>query len=46
MFPCWQRTRCDFGHDCMQMIGVNDVVAALHRQLELDGKPWKRNRQP
>jgi ADP-heptose:LPS heptosyltransferase len=36
---CWQRTRCDFGHECMQMIGVEPVAAAVRRQLERYGSP-------
>ena len=29
--PCWQRARCDFGHECMTKIGVQDVMAAITR---------------
>lgn len=31
--PCWQRTRCDFHHECMQLISVDEVVSAANRQL-------------
>lgn len=37
--PCWQRTRCDYGHECLQIIGVDDVVAAVRRQLGREGTP-------
>jgi ADP-heptose:LPS heptosyltransferase len=35
--PCWQRTRCDYGHECMRIIGVDEVVAAVRRQLDREG---------
>ena len=48
--PCWQRARCDFGHECMRIIGVDDVVAAIQRQLTLEGTPcpwmWCSSRHP
>jgi hypothetical protein len=31
--PCWQRNKCDYGRECMQIIGVEEVVAAVRRQL-------------
>jgi hypothetical protein len=37
--PCWQRTRCDFGHECMQMIEPGLVAEALHRQIEREDLP-------
>jgi len=42
--PCWQRTRCDYGHECMQMISVEDVVAAVRRQLGRRGTPLEVER--
>jgi ADP-heptose:LPS heptosyltransferase len=36
---CWQRTRCDFGHECMRMITVKEVVSAVRRQLGQFGVP-------
>jgi len=35
--PCWQRNRCDYGHECMQIIEPGEVVAAVRRQLEREG---------
>ena len=37
--PCWQRNRCDYGHECMTMIEPDAVLAAVHRQLERTGAP-------
>ena len=37
--PCWQRTRCDFGRECMQIIEPELVAAAIRRQLQLEGMP-------
>ena len=37
--PCWQRNKCDYGRECMRMIGVDEVVAAVLRQLERGGTP-------
>jgi len=37
--PCWQRTRCDFGHECMRMIEPAEVAAAIRRQLAREGPP-------
>jgi ADP-heptose:LPS heptosyltransferase len=36
---CWQRNKCDFDHECMQMISVDDTVAAVGRQLDRFGSP-------
>ena len=38
---CWQRNRCDFGHECMQMIAADPVIAAVRRVLERAGSPLK-----
>ncbi len=37
--PCWQRTRCDYNHECMRMIQPPEVVAAIRRQLDREGIP-------
>ncbi len=37
--PCWLRNRCDYGHECMNMIGVKDVLAAVRRQIQQHGQP-------
>jgi ADP-heptose:LPS heptosyltransferase len=37
--PCWQRTRCDFGHECMRIIEPDQVGAAIRRQLGRKGTP-------
>ena len=37
--PCWQRNKCDYGHECMRMIEPPEVVAAVLRQLEREGTP-------
>lgn len=37
--PCWQRTRCDYGHACMQMIDPDAVILAAKRQFALAGTP-------
>jgi hypothetical protein len=37
--PCWQRTRCDYGHECMRIIEPDSVIAAVGRQLERAGTP-------
>jgi len=37
--PCWQRNKCDYGHECMKMIEPDQVVAAVRRQLERVGTP-------
>jgi hypothetical protein len=37
--PCWQRTRCDYGHECMRIIEPDQVVAAIRRQLGREGTP-------
>ena len=37
--PCWQRTRCDFDRKCMAMIGVEQVVSAVRRQIARHGIP-------
>jgi hypothetical protein len=37
--PCWQRTRCDFGHACMEIIEPAMVVAAVRRQIAREGTP-------
>jgi ADP-heptose:LPS heptosyltransferase len=39
--PCWQRNKCDYDRECMRMIGVDEVVAAVRRQLALAGTPLK-----
>lgn len=35
--PCWQWNRCDFGRMCMELISVEQVVAAVQRVVELRG---------
>jgi hypothetical protein len=42
--PCWQRTRCDYGHECMVIIEPAEVIAAIKRQLELAGSPIEPER--
>jgi hypothetical protein len=42
--PCWQRNRCDYGHECMRMIEADAVVAAVRRQLERVGTPLEVER--
>jgi hypothetical protein len=42
--PCWQRTRCDYGHECMQIIEPDQVVAAVRRQLGREGTPLEVER--
>jgi ADP-heptose:LPS heptosyltransferase len=37
--PCWQRTRCDFEHECMRMIEPAEVASAVRRQLAREGTP-------
>jgi hypothetical protein len=37
--PCWQRNKCDYGHECMRIIEPDQVVAAVRRQLEREGTP-------
>jgi hypothetical protein len=37
--PCWQRNKCDYGHECMRMIDAGQVVAAFRRQLERADTP-------
>lgn len=37
--PCWRRSRCDFGRDCMARITVGDVVAALERAVARQDEP-------
>jgi len=32
--PCWQRTKCDYDHQCMRQIEVAQVVEAVERQLD------------
>jgi hypothetical protein len=36
---CWQRIRCDYGHECMKMIGIEEVTDAVRRQLKRFGTP-------
>ena len=35
--PCWQRSRCDFNHDCMKQISVEAVLASVEKQLAQTG---------
>jgi len=42
--PCWQRTRCDFGHECMRMISVEEVAAAVQQQIDRYGTPLETER--
>lgn len=37
--PCWQRNRCDYGHECMTIIETDAVLAAVHRQLARADEP-------
>jgi ADP-heptose:LPS heptosyltransferase len=37
--PCWQRIRCDFGLECMQIITTDEVIGAVRRQIERAGSP-------
>ena len=37
--PCWQRNKCDYGHECMRMIEPDQVVAAVRRQVDRAGTP-------
>lgn len=37
--PCWQRTRCDYDRECMKMITVDEVIAAVETQLARQGEP-------
>jgi hypothetical protein len=42
--PCWQRSKCDYGHECMRMIEPAEVVAAVRRQLDRVGTPLEVER--
>jgi ADP-heptose:LPS heptosyltransferase len=35
--PCWLRNACDFNHKCMDMISVEDVIAATAEQITRHG---------
>jgi ADP-heptose:LPS heptosyltransferase len=35
--PCWQRSKCDFGRECMKQIGVETALAAVEKQLNQSG---------
>lgn len=35
--PCWLRNTCDFNHKCMDMISVDQVVAAAADQISRQG---------
>ena len=35
--PCWQRNKCDYGHECMRMIEPEEVIAAVRSQLKREG---------
>ncbi|HUB67854.1 MAG TPA: glycosyltransferase family 9 protein [Candidatus Methylacidiphilales bacterium] len=37
--PCWQRTRCDYEHECMRIIEPDAVIAAVKQQIERAGTP-------
>jgi len=37
--PCWLRNRCDFGHECMNLITAPAVLAATEEQLHKVGQP-------
>jgi hypothetical protein len=37
--PCWQRNRCDFAHECMNMISSATVLTAVQAQLQRRGEP-------
>jgi len=39
--PCWQRTRCAYGHECMRIIEPSEVIAAVRRQLDHEGTPME-----
>ncbi len=41
---CWQRNKCDYNRECMRMIGVDEVAAAVRRQLEREGTPLEVDR--
>lgn len=42
--PCWQRSTCGHDHACMRRIGVEEVLAAVERQLPLAGSPLPEDR--
>jgi hypothetical protein len=37
--PCWLRNTCDYNHKCMDMISVEQVVAAAAEQISRHGTP-------
>lgn len=36
--PCWRRSRCDFGRECMTRITVTEVVTAIERAAAKHGE--------
>lgn len=37
--PCWIYERCSYGVKCMDAVGVDQVAAAIDRQLQRGGQP-------
>jgi ADP-heptose:LPS heptosyltransferase len=42
--PCWLRNTCDYNHKCMDMISVEQVVAAAAEQISRHGAPLEIER--
>jgi ADP-heptose:LPS heptosyltransferase len=42
--PCWLIDGCPYDRECMKMITVERVVAALRRQAARAGEPWAAQR--
>jgi len=37
--PCWEPTACPYGRKCLDVISVDDVLAAVDRALAKEGQP-------
>ena len=37
--PCWQRSRCDFGHRCMDALTAEEVIAGVETALDRPRDP-------
>jgi hypothetical protein len=37
--PCWRLNSCPYGRVCLDMVGIDDVVEALERQVARSGTP-------
>jgi len=37
--PCWLRSKCDFGHECMNMIPAESALEAAQKLIALHGTP-------